>query len=96
MRRAEDGEQQERGRVEGGVTDSCEKCASRPRVDGWRFCRVCLEANAKNTVADRKRKAKEGRQRIGSGSNANRLLSADCDEQIGGMSRCVRSMEDAN
>jgi len=73
----------------------CDQCEIRTKADGWRFCRECLEANAKKTIDERRRKAKEGRQRIGAGSAATRSISADRDEQIGGMSRCVRSMEDA-
>ena len=74
--------------------DRCEQCGLRTKVDGWRFCRECFETRNKSTLAERARKAKEGRQRIKTGRDFNSVIDADHDEQIGGMSRSVRAMEE--
>ncbi len=72
----------------------CEQCDLRTKVDGWRFCCECLQSRNKSTLAERARKAKEGRQRVKSGRDFNSVIDADHDEQIGGMSRSVRAMEE--
>ena len=73
---------------------SCERCHSKGKVDGWRFCAGCLAESQTQALAERKRQQKEGRQVIGGSRDSNSTADCDHDEQIGGMSRCVRNLED--
>ena len=73
---------------------SCERCGSKNKVDGWRFCCACLAESHSQRLAERIRRAKEGRQVIGGIRDSNSTADCDHDEQIGGMSRCVRNLED--
>ena len=73
---------------------SCERCALKNKVDGWRFCSGCLADSQSETLAARKRRNKEGRQVIGGRRDSNSTADCEHDEQIGGMSRCVRNLED--
>ena len=74
--------------------DKCDRCGVAEKADGWRLCPSCLEASARQTANERRRKTREGRQRIGAKPNSQSLLSAERDEQVGGMSRAVRVMEE--
>jgi hypothetical protein len=73
---------------------ACERCRASKKVDGWRFCSACLAESQSQTLAERKRRDKEGRQVIGGPRASNSTADWDHDEQIGGMSRCVRNLED--
>ena len=73
---------------------ACERCRASNKVDGWRFCSACLAESQSQTLAARKRRDKEGRQVIGGRRDSNSTADCEHDEQIGGMSRCVRSLED--
>jgi uncharacterized Zn finger protein (UPF0148 family) len=74
--------------------EKCDRCGVAEKADGWRLCPSCLDASARQTASERRRKTREGRQRIGAKSNSPSLFSAERDEQVGGMSRAVRAMED--
>jgi len=73
---------------------SCERCRAKSKVDGWRFCSACLTESQSQALAARRRRNKEGRQVIGGIRDMNSTTDCDHDEQIGGMSRCVRNLED--
>jgi hypothetical protein len=53
-----------------------------------------LADSQSETLAARKRRNKEGRQVIGGRRDSNSTADCEHDEQIGGMSRCVRNLED--
>lgn len=74
--------------------DRCERCHTGTKADGWRFCPQCLAESQSLAIAERKRRQKEGRQVIGGRRDSNSTADFDHDEQIGGMSRCVRNLED--
>jgi hypothetical protein len=76
------------------LATACEKCRANKKLDGWRFCSFCLSESQSQTIAARKRRSKEGRQVIGGPRVTNSTADCDHDEQIGGMSRCVRNLED--
>ena len=73
---------------------ACERCRASNKVDGWRFCSACLAESYSHTLAERIRRGKEGRQVIGGRRDSNSTADSEHDEQIGGMSRCVRNLED--
>lgn len=72
----------------------CEQCHTDTKADGWRFCPRCLAERQSQVIAERKRRQKEGRQVIGGSRDSNSTADYEHDEQIGGMSRCVRNLED--
>lgn len=81
-------------RPQAQLDTSCERCRAKRKVDGWRFCSACLTESQSQALAARKRRNKEGRQVIGGIRHMNSTADCDHDEQIGGMSRCVRNLED--
>lgn len=77
------------------MTDLCDFCKSRSRVDGWRWCSSCGEQLARDRTKERRRRQKEGKQAILAHDKVSKsLLSFDSDEQVGGQARVIRQLED--
>jgi len=85
--------------MEGGVmdftldTEACARCGREPKAACWMFCMSCLEQSHKKERAESRRRQREERQVIGSLKDGKPIVDIE-DEQRGGMSRCVRALED--